>query len=298
MKKLNGCTAVSFGEILWDILPDAKLPGGAPINVGYHLNHLQVPTIMVSKVGDDELGKELLNFIASKGLDTSFMQIDSTYHTGTVLATINGNEVTYEILQPVAWDFIQYNIAIQQLVASAPYFIFGSLVARNEISRQTLFELLEIASHKILDINLRKPHYEKKILEYLMQHADMLKLNSDELQLLGEWYNLKGSEKDRMLALQDKFHLNTIITTRGDKGAAILNDGIYFQHPGFKVQVADTIGSGDAFLAGFLSKFINAVAIPDALEFACKMGAFVATRHGACPQYALSDVENQQFKVV
>ncbi len=286
----NPFTAVCFGEVLWDILPHASLPGGAPMNVAYHLNQLGVPTAMISRVGNDSLGEELLQFISSRGLDVSFIQKDETHDTGTVLATLNGNNVSYEILEPVAWDFIQYSMQVQKLVSSAKYFIFGSLVARSEKSAQTLFELLETAPYKILDINLRKPHYERKILEYLMQHTDMLKLNSDELQLLGEWYGLRGNENEQMQALQQKFRFNTIITTRGDKGAAVLHDGAYYEHAGFKVQVADTIGSGDAFLAGFISKFIQPVAMAEALEFACRMGAFVATKHGACPDYNAADM--------
>lgn len=283
--KNNDFTAACFGEVLWDILPAVRLPGGAPMNVAYHLNQLRVPAAMISRVGNDPPGNEILQFIASKGVNTSFIQRDETYATGTVLATLNGNEVSYEIIEPVAWDFIQYSMQLQKLVASSRYFIFGSLVARNEKSRQTLFELLETAPYKILDINLRSPHYEKKVLEYLMQHADMLKLNDQELQLLGEWYGFAGNEKERMEALQQKFHLNTIITTRGAKGAAVLHDGACYEHAGFKVKVADTIGSGDAFLAGFISKFVQGSHPAEALEFACKIGAFVASCSGACPPY-------------
>ncbi|MBX3254391.1 MAG: carbohydrate kinase [Chitinophagaceae bacterium] len=287
----NDYTAVCFGEILWDILPEARLPGGAPMNVAYNLNQLQVPALMISKTGDDANGEELLDFIKSKGVPAQFIQKDATYDTGTVLATLNGNDVSYEIIQPVAWDFIQYNIQLQKLVAATPYFIYGSLVARNETSRQTLFELLETAGHKVLDINLRKPHFEKRTLEYLMQHADMLKLNADELALLSGWYGINGSEKEKMLALQQKFHLHTIITTRGDRGAAVLDNEKFAEHPGFTVKVADTIGSGDAFLAGFLSKYIQSAPLESALEFGCGMGAFVATQHGACPSYTLPQVE-------
>lgn len=291
MNNNNDCIAVCFGEILWDILPEVKLPGGAPMNVAYHLNHLKVPSILVSRTGNDQLGEELISFITAKGLNTRFIQKDETFDTGSVLATLNGNEVSYDILQPVAWDFIQFSMSVQKLVSTARYFIFGSLVARNETSRQTLFELLETASHKILDINLRKPHYEKRTLEYLMQHADMLKLNSAELQLLGEWYQLKGNEREQMDALQNKFHFNTVITTRGDKGAIVLQDGTFYEHPGFSVKVADTIGSGDSFLAAFISKFIQSAPLQDAVEYACGVGAFVATKHGACPPYESRDIE-------
>lgn len=291
MTTSNGCKAVCFGEILWDILPDAQLPGGAPMNVAYHLNQLGIAATMISRAGKDELGEKLLNFISSKGVPTAYIQEDDTYGTGKVLATVNNNHVSYEILQPVAWDYIEYSIPLQKLVSSAPYFIFGSLVARNEDSRKTLFELLESADRKVLDINLRKPHYERRTLDYLLQHADILKLNDDELMILSEWYGFKGSDQDKMKAFKDRFHLHTVITTRGDKGAIVWQDEVFCEHPGFRVKVADTIGSGDAFLAGFLSKTMNGASLAEAVAFACGMGAFIAGRHGACPVYNKSEAE-------
>ncbi len=285
------CKAVCFGEILWDILPDAQLPGGAPMNVAYHLNQLEVPATMISRAGDDELGRKLLEFISSKGVPTRYIQEDKTYATGTVLATVNNNHVSYDIIQPVAWDYIEYSIPLQKLVASTAYFIFGSLVARNETSRQTLFELLESASQKVLDINLRKPHFERGTLDYLLQHADILKLNDDELEILSGWYGFSGTDQDRIKAFRDKFHLQTVITTRGDKGAIVLQDETFCEHPGYKITVADTIGSGDAFLAGFLSKTINGASLEESVRFACGMGAFIATHHGACPVYTRSEAE-------
>ncbi|MFT3703356.1 MAG: carbohydrate kinase [Agriterribacter sp.] len=288
----NDYTAVCFGEILWDFLPDgAKQPGGAPMNVAYHLNQLGLPTAMISRIGNDALGDELFNYFTSKKVTGDFIQRDNIHETSRVLAKLDGNNVTYDIVKPVAWDFIEYNASLQNLVARAQYFIFGSLGIRNETSRQTLMELLEIASQKILDINLRKPHYEKSTLEYLIKHADILKLNNDELELLSEWYGFSGSDQDRILALQDKFHLNTILTTRGDKGAIVISDGNFYEHPGFKVKVADTIGSGDSFLAAFLSKFIKGLPVQQALEFASAMGAFIATQAGACPTYSVSEIE-------
>lgn len=287
----NDCKAVCFGEVLWDILPHAQLPGGAPMNVAYHLNQLGVPATMISRTGKDELGTRLLDFISSKGVPVQCIQQDEKYDTGTVLATVGNNHVSYDIIQPVAWDFIEYSIALQQLVSSAPYFIFGSLVARNETSRHTLFELLESADRKVLDINLRKPHYEKATLDYLLQYADILKLNDDELDILSDWYGFSGSEEDRIRAFGDRFHLHTVITTRGDKGAIVLQDGVCCTHPGYKVTVADTIGSGDAFLAGFLSQTIRGAALQEAVSFACGMGAFIATHNGACPVYTKAEAE-------
>lgn len=289
--KNNEFIAACFGEVLFDILPDKRLPGGAPMNVAYHLNQMEIPTAMISRIGSDELGNELLDYFTSKKVSGNYIQKDNEHDTSRVLAKVDGNQVTYDILKPVAWDFIEYNKAVEKLVSHARYFIFGSLGARSEASRRTLFELLEIATFKILDINLRPPHYEKQTLEYLLQHADMLKLNDQELQILSGWYGFSGNEKEQMESLKDKFHLNTIITTRGDKGAAALHDGGWYEHPGFMVKVADTIGSGDAFLAGYISKFMQQLHTAEILEFACKMGAFMASRPGACPSYTLTEVE-------
>ncbi len=289
--KENEFTAVCFGEVLFDILPDKKLPGGAPMNVAYHLNQMGIPTAMVSSIGDDELGNELLDYFTSKKVSGKFIQKDYEHDTSRVLAKVEGNQVTYDIIKPVAWDFIKYNKAIENLVSKARYFIFGSLGARSEVSKRTLFELLEIAPFKILDINLRPPHYENTTLEYLLQHADMLKLNDQELEILSGWYGFSGNEKEQMESLKDKFHFNTVITTRGDKGAAVLHEGGWYEHPGFKVQVADTIGSGDAFLAGYISRFMQQMHTAEILEFACKMGAFMASRPGACPSYTMAEVE-------
>ncbi|PWU03914.1 MAG: carbohydrate kinase [Bacteroidetes bacterium] len=282
---------VCFGEILWDVLPDKKMPGGAPMNVAYHLNQLEIPTAMISRVGKDALGDEILKFIESKNLSSKYIQYDEEYSTGKVLATLHGNEVSYEILQPVAWDYIRANQNVQDLVSKSEYFIFGSLVARSETSRQTLFQLLEIAPFKILDINLRIPHYDRKVLEYLMQHADLLKLNSAELELISGWYNLMGTEREKMVGIQNKFQLHTIVTTRGEHGAIVLADDNFYEHKGFQVKVADTIGSGDAFLAAFLSKFINSESPEKSIEFASALGAYVATQNGACPNYAKKEIE-------
>lgn len=260
------------------------------MNVAYHLNQLGISTAMISRIGNDKLGKELFDYFTSKKVSGDFIQKDKEHETSRVLAKVDGNHVTYDILKPVAWDFIEYNMALEKLVAGSRYFIFGSLVARAETSRRTLFELLEIAPFKILDINLRAPHYEKQTLDYLLQHADILKLNEDELGLLAGWYGINGNEKDKIAALQDKFHLNTILTTRGDKGAVILEDGNFYEHPGFVVKVADTIGSGDSFLAAFLSKYIQGDPLAEAVTFASGMGAFIATRHGACPPYTVPQV--------
>lgn len=283
---------ICFGEILWDILPHEKVPGGAPMNVCYHLNQTGHTASIISKIGDDEEGKGLSEFLQQHRVDTSLVQIDSRYATGTVIATQNGNEMEYDIVQPVAWDFIDATEELLRKVSQASYFICGSLAARSEHSRTTLYRLLEVAQTKVIDINLRPPHFEKSTLEYLFQQADILKLNDHELSLVAGWYTNETNFEEQVTFLSNQFSIPTIIITKGANGAALYYNDIFYYHDGYKVTIADTIGSGDAFLAGFLSRIIQQQTPEASLEFACKLGAFVASQKGACPPYEVDTVEN------
>jgi fructokinase len=293
--KLNH-PVVCFGETLWDILPDAKLPGGAPMNVAYHLNQLGKNPAVISRVGCDDLGKELLDVLKEKNINISFFQFDKTRGTGKVYAELKeNNEVVYDIVKPSAWDYIQWRNEFEALIKSAEYFVFGSLVTRNRTSRNTLFSCIEAAQQKVLDINLRPPHFNKKTVEELLTKADVLKLNLAELHLITGWFNDYESDEDRMKLLKDRFHLNIIIVTKGADGA-ILNIGSeFYHHPGYIVQVADTVGSGDAFLAATISKLIDRAPPKETLDFASRLGAFIASRHGACPQYSAGMIYKTEF---
>jgi fructokinase len=172
----------------------------------------------------------------------------------------------------------------------ADYFIFGSLAARSKTSHDTLFSLIEMANKKVVDINLRAPHFSKEIITGLFSRADILKLNDDELDLVSEWFSKCTGLDDRVNQLQDYFKIPTIIVTLGANGAIVRQEGETYKHPGYKVKVADTVGSGDAFLAAFLSKTIEGVAPSKCLEFATAVGATVAARSGAWASYTLEDV--------
>jgi len=282
---------ICFGEILWDILPHEKVPGGAPMNVCYHLNQLGQAAAIISKTGKDENGKRLLEFLQQHQVDTSLVQADEQHATGTVIATQKGNEMEYDIVQPVAWDFIDITEQLTEKVSQASYFVCGSLAARGGRSRTTLYRLLEAAQTKVVDINLRPPHFEKGTLEHLLKQADILKLNDHELALISGWYINETSFEKQVTFLSNQFSIPTIIITKGASGAALYYNNDFFYHKGYKVTVADTIGSGDAFLAGFLSRHINNNLPEASLEFACKLGAFVASQKGACPPYDVSEVE-------
>ncbi|MCP3927578.1 MAG: carbohydrate kinase, partial [Bacteroidetes bacterium] len=151
---------VCFGEILWDMLPTGKVAGGAPMNVAVHLHNFGIPAEMISKAGNDTLGGALIEFLKEKGVNTQYIQRDYSHPTGTVNVNLSDrSEVIYEIVEPAAWDFIDFSESLKTLIQEADVFIFGSLCARNEQTRKTLFDLLDQAKLKIFDVNFRPPHY-------------------------------------------------------------------------------------------------------------------------------------------
>ena len=284
---------VCFGEILWDLLPDKSLPGGAPMNVAYHLKKLGTNPALVTRIGLDDYGKRLVDILSTSGLSTEFFQMDYDHPTGLVYAKPNEhNEVVYDIVFPSAWDFIEWNATISDVVKSAEFFVYGSLTSRNKTSRETLYQLLDIAKTKVLDINLRPPHFNRSSVEYLLSNTDILKVNKAELELITGWFSHYDTSEDRMKVLQDQFKIETIIVTLGGDGSIVNKNGKFFYDNGYKVQVADTIGSGDAYLAGFLHQQLNAASITESLSFASSLGALIATYQGACPNYEIAEINS------
>jgi len=291
-----------FGEVLWDMLPSGKLPGGAPMNVATHLQNLGIPAKMISRVGKDELGAEIKAFLESKNCTTEWIQEDETLNTGWVKVQLSEkNEATYTIVHPVAWDFIQTNDTVQQLVNQASALVFGTLASRDDTSYQTLLSILknlpqETHVLKVFDINLRPPYYSQSLIEEFLQYADIVKLNEDELKIVAKWYDIAGDEEKQLREISQKFDIKTLIVTKGGDGAILLrleNDGKkhFYQQAGYKVVVADTIGSGDSFLAGFLKNILNGKSSEYALNFACAIGAVVASHSGANPAITEADIE-------
>jgi fructokinase len=283
---------ICFGESLWDVLPTGPLPGGAPMNVAYHLKKLGENPLLVTRVGLDAYGKDLIDLAASKGLRTDFFQIDPEHPTGLVYATSGAHqEMSYNIVYPSSWDFISWEENYSSLLGQADYLVFGSLTSRSEASRQTLYRFLEGGATKAMDINLRPPFYNRPHIEYLLQKANILKMNIHELELITGWFSRVRQHEDRVSLLQDRFNINTIIVTMGEEGAMLNHLGAYYYHPGITVQVADTIGSGDAFLAGFLHQLIQDADMQEGLHFSSALGALIATYPGACPEYTHADIE-------
>jgi fructokinase len=283
---------VCFGEMLWDVLPDKELPGGAPMNAAYHLQKLSQQVAVISRVGKDNYGARLLDLLHKNGLYTACVQQDAVHATGKVLAQpISDHDVEYNFQFPAAWDFIEWQPEWENLLRQAEYLVFGSLATRHEVSRESLYKALESGVKKVLDINLRPPHYTQEGISRLMEQCYILKLNHAELELISSWLGDYPSREDKVRAISKRYQIKTIVVTLGGDGALLYMNDHFYYHPGFRVQVADTIGSGDAFLAGFLSSLIHGRTPEQCLAYANATGALIATRSGACPDYDIWEID-------
>ncbi len=292
MKREKNKSVTCFGEILWDMLPSGKQPGGAPMNVAMHLNKFGVPVEMISRVGNDELGREILNYLKENKLKTDYVQIDGINNTGIVKVYLDDQKnATYDIVKPVAWDFIELEDPIVQLAKNSDYFVFGSLAGRSKTSNDTLIELIGYAKKKVFDINLRKPHFNKEKIAQILTLSDIVKLNNEEVEVLKGWFGSTGDTIDVICKnIKEKFSIETMIVTMGDKGALVYHEEHMFMNTGFKVTTRDTIGSGDSFLAAFLATYIEGKSIQECLEISCGTGSYVATCVGANPFYTKHDI--------
>ena len=292
-------SVVCFGEILWDNLPTGKRPGGAPMNVAYHLHKLGIDSHLISSIGNDQSGVELMDFLKEIGLKTDLVQIDREHATSEVQASVNpvNHEVSYEIISPVAWDFTTWQPNFEVLLNEAQAFVFGTLSARNMTSRNTLYKMLEYGSYHVFDVNLRAPHYSPEVIEALLQKSNMVKLNSSELLLIAQWYNQACvKEAECVEVLFDRFKIDEVLITKGSQGATYYTSLFRYDYPAYTVNVADTIGSGDSFLAAFLAMKLGDEPVEITLDYAVAMGAFITSQAGACPQYSKFDLERFIWK--
>lgn len=283
---------ICFGEILWDVLPTGRIAGGAPMNVAFHANQLGLESKMISKIGNDDLGKELKRFLDNIGVSVELIQTDNTFPTGIVNVTLDKNgSAFYEIVSPVAWDYIDHDNKVKDFVKNAGALVFGSLACRTERNKKTLLEYLDLAPIRVFDVNLRTPFYSRSLIEELLAKADIVKMNDEELALIADWQGLSGDEKSQMNFIKNKFELDVVILTKGRHGAACLDETGYYEQQGFRIKVQDTIGSGDSFLAAFLSRFLKGESTPDCLAFAGAVGALVATKQGGTPKIELPEIQ-------
>jgi fructokinase len=286
-------SAVCFGEVLWDIFPTHKKIGGAPLNVALRMNSLGVETAMISRVGEDENGEDILSFLSSQEITTDLIQVTKEYKTGAVNVMINekGN-ASYDILYPSAWDKIVETEIMDKVISEADVFVFGSLICRDEVSRITLLNLLDKAKYKVLDANLRAPYYTTEILNNLMQKADFIKLNDEELREisreLGSPYN---SFEQNIKFIAEKTNTKQVCVTKGEFGAVLYYNDKFYYNSGYFVKVVDTVGAGDSFLASLLIRLLRGKSPQKALNYACAVGALVAGQEGANPMISEKDIK-------
>ena len=280
---------VGMGEALWDMLPEGRKLGGAPANFAYHVSQFGLDSRVVSAVGDDELGNEILANFAEKQLECQIEKV--AYPTGTVLVTLDEKGVPcYEIKEGVAWDNIPYTSALENLAKQTRAVCFGSLAQRNAVSRETINRFIDEMPQdenvlKIFDINLRQHFYNKELIEASLKKSNVLKINDEELVVVGEMFGFADIDfQDKCWILLAKYNLKMLILTCGTEGSYVFTPGevSFLETP--QVQVADTVGAGDSFTGAFVAAILNGQTVKDAHRLAVDVSAFVCTQNGAMPE--------------
>lgn len=283
-----------IGEVLWDVLPEGKKIGGAPANFAYHVSQFGLEGRVASAVGRDDLGREILDTFREKGLKCLVETVP--YPTGTVSVTLEGDGIPrYDIKEGAAWDNIPYTPALEVLASESRAVCFGSLAQRGAVSRKTIGRFLDAMPDdalKIFDVNLRQNFYSKEVLEESFGKCNVLKINDEELEVVGKLFGLPGAglgtgatdcAEERCRALLDRFGIRMLILTCGVKGSHVFGpDGVSsLATP--KVEVADTVGAGDSFTAAFASGMLKGMDVAEAHRLAVDVSAYVCTQSGAMP---------------
>ena len=279
---------VGMGEALWDILPEGKKIGGAPANFAYHVSQFGLPSCVVSAVGNDSLGKEIVDNLTSKGLNHHINEVP--YPTGTVQVEIDQAGIPqYDIKENVAWDNIPYTASLRELAQNTRAFCFGSLAQRNVVSRETIQSYLDAMPQTddtlvVFDVNLRQGFYSKEILCTSMQRCNILKINDEELVTVSRMFGYPGIDlQDMCWILLGKYNLRMLILTCGINGSYVFTPGHVSFQPTPSVEVADTVGAGDSFTAAFIASLLRGKSVAEAHKVAVETSAFVCTKNGAMP---------------
>lgn len=279
---------LGLGEVLWDCFPEEERPGGAPANFAYHATQLGFRGAVLSRVGQDQRGQRLIDWLQKKGLVTEWVQQDPIHPTGTVDVDVSRpDHPRFTIHENVAWDFMEATEAWRAAVAQAVAVCFGTLAQRSETSRQTIGELLRSQRTQrliVYDVNLRQNFYSRAIIEASLSLATLVKLNDEEAKILRHLLTIPGEkEEDFCRALIDRFGVEAVCITRGANGCLLVDGKEQVNSPGIKVQVADTVGAGDAFTAAWIAARLNGWNVQQQAEFANRVGALVASLPGAMP---------------
>lgn len=276
---------IGIGEMVWDMLPAGKRLGGAPVNFAFYAQALGAKALIVSAVGQDTLGDEILETVKGFGMDISAIQ-RNRYPTSTVEITLAGEGIpSYVIREQVAWDYIDHSASMDKIISQADALCWGSLAQRNTISRRNMQEMIGLAPAsclKVFDINIRLHYFSEEVVRQSLVHADILKLNEEELPKVAALFALKGDDGAMIRQLMEQFGLSYIVYTKGAECSMVFQkDGAvsYIATP--KVDVVDTVGAGDAFTATFVTLLLQGAPMEECHRRAVDISAFVCTQNGA-----------------
>jgi fructokinase len=279
---------VGIGEVLWDLLPDGKQLGGAPANFAGHAHALGARAAMVSSVGNDPLGREILDRLAAQGLPIDCVTVDPHAPTGTVSVTLSADGTpSFVIHENVAWDRLAWTPGASEVVGQADAVCFGTLAQRSEQSRETIRALLEHALPtclRVFDINLRQQYYSAEVIEYSLRAAHVLKINDDEMPVLAKMLDLAGDVRDQVADVAQQYELLAVALTRGGRGSLLYRDGQWADHPGIPAQVVDTVGAGDSFTAAMTLGLLAGWELDMISLRANELAAYVCSQSGATPR--------------
>jgi fructokinase len=280
-------TVVGLGEVLWDFLPTGPQLGGAPANFGYQAAALGARAMVVTRVGQDDLGREVIRRFAQANLPADTVQVDPAHPTGTVAVTLDEERVPhYTIAERVAWDHLEVTDALRRAVGRAEAVCFGTLGQRSEPSRKAIQQLLLATpadALRIFDINLRLPFYSGDLIEQSMRLSNVLKMNEEELAVLTAMLSLHGEARHRIEELAHAFGFKVVVLTRGPSGSLIYQAGHWSELPSSRIQVADSVGAGDAFTAALTMGLLAGMELNEVHAIAVEVAGYVCSRQGATP---------------
>jgi fructokinase len=295
-------TVVAFGETLWDLLPEGAQLGGAPCNFAYRVSSLGERGVLVTRLGKDDLGREAHSRIEALGMETRYVQCDPAHPTGTVRVQVDARGIPdFTIVPGVAFDAIEASPALLELAAQADCVCFGTLVQRSKVSRRTLYRLLEAAPRalKLLDINLRKGCFSPETIEESLRRADLVKLNDSEAIELRRLLGLRSrSVAGLARELRRRWSLDACVVTLGERGALAVTRREETVVPGWTVPVKDTIGSGDAFTAAFITSWMRGRTLEECCFFGNVLGAMVARTAGATAPISREDIHRFSGRII
>lgn len=287
-------SVVTIGELLWDMLPDGKKPGGAPANFVYHAAQNGVKATAVTAVGDDDLGRELVSTLSDNGVNVA-AQVNG-YPTGVTAVSLDANGIPeYDVVHGVAWDHIEFTEAVRDLVRQADAICYGSIAARETTgTRDAIYAMIDAArpdTARFFDINIRSGFVDKEVITRFLEGATILKINDEELPVVARLFDIDApgegiaSQQDVMRRLADQFNLDIVILTAGAEYSIVMGHDEISVLPTPKVEVADTVGAGDSFSGAFLAYLLRGSSLSAAHRRAVDVSAFVCTQSGAWPEY-------------